>query len=691
MSLRADLVELGPDALMALSNPGFVKRAQKDIAEGRRPQIEVLADSTVQATYADGQQASLAPGRSLREARCTCPAAGLCRHRVTLVLAYQEWARNQPLESAFGSGVAAVEVGEGWSPAEFGDEVLASVLPPAALAQARRLAAGRPVVRLTTWRAAAPTPTAHLPLCSVRFFSRSSLAHARCDCELGGNCEHVAIAVWAFRQAQSECDSVVELLPHNAAVVAAGFDAAMNAAHAAAWRFLRRVWLDGSSQEWMPLDADYVALRELFVQLGWNWSVDGLDELRTLLLAQAARSSRFDPRRLLDVLAEFAARLAAAAAAAAVDKPRLPAARILGIGIRGEVALDHLKLVSLGLQCWSDDSTDGARVLFADPDTLAVTVLERSWPRESGQPGSSLLQRRVAGQSLRQLASAQVVTRGAKRRANGLIDISALARQTSVLPLSPNSWDGLTTPLRMPNAGALRQYLGEAVPDFVQPRQAISHVHVLPVAELGAWGWDAAASTLRAHLRCSNDAVDVDGCADDDWIELVLAQDTAAAGAVDVLAAALADIADPPRYVAGLAGMHAGSLRLVPLALLTARRAVVLQAGTVTAQALPVWAGDAEVDGLVRLLETVVENLTSLARQGLRHQPASAYARLAAQADALECSGLVRAAALMRQVAAIWCDGSDAFVQPLSALILLLRGLLGGESNQRCGAAGSTA
>lgn len=682
MSVRADLVELGIDALTALSNPGFVKRAQKDIAEGRLPQIDVLADATVQARYDDGQQASLAPGKSLREARCTCPAAGLCRHRVTLVLAYQAWVRARATDStpAGNDSAEAIEPETAWSPADFDDAMLAGALPPAALEQARRLAATKPVVRLSAWRATAPAPTAHLPLCTVRFFSRSNLAHARCDCRLGGSCEHVAVAVWAFRQAGADLDAVVELQPHDATAATMGFDAAASAAHGAALHFLRRVWLDGSSQEWMPLDADYAALRERFVRLGWNWPVEGLDELRSLMLAQAARSSRFDPQRLLDVLAELAARLASASAAAATGTPRLPAARILGVGVRGEVALDHLKLVSLGLQCWSDDGADGARVLFADPDTLAVTVLERTWPREGAGPATSTLQRRVAGQSLRQLASAQVVTRGAKRRANGVIDISALARQTSVLPLSPTSWDGLAAPLRQSGAAALARHLHDADPDFVLPRQAIAHVHVLPVTAIGTWGWDAAAQTLRARLRCSGD----DAGGEDrpvDWIDLALAHDPAAAGAVDVLAAVLADVDDPPRLVAGLARLHAGTVRLVPLALLTARRAVVLQAGSATARTLPIWSGEAMTDGgLIRLLETVGEDLTSWARQGLRHQPASALARMTVNAEALERRGLVRAAALIRQVSVAWRDGSDAFVQPLAALIVLLRGLLAGET-----------
>lgn len=685
MSVRADLVELGIDALTALSNPGFVKRAQKDIAEGRRPQIEVLPDATVQALYDDGQQASLAPGKSLREARCTCPAAGLCRHRVTLVLAYQEWAREQVLSSPMDDGPAAGPE-TAWSPAEFDDAALAGALPLAALEQARRLAAARPVVRLSVWRFTAPTPTAHLPLCTVRFFSRSSLAHARCDCRLGGNCEHVAVAVWAFRCAQGDGDTVVEVLPQDAAAGPAGFDAASGAAQAAALRFLRRIWLDGSSQPWMPLEADYAAVRDLFARLGWSWPIDGLDELRALMLAQAARSSRFDPRRLLDVLAEVAARLASASRAAGTAMPRLPAARILGVGVRGEVALDHLKLVSLGLQCWSDDGADGARVLFADPDTLAVTVLERSWPRDGAAPTTPTLQRRVAGQPLRQLAAAQVVTRGAKRRANGVIDISALARQTSVLPLSPGSWDGLAPPLRQPDAAALVRHLRDAEPDFVQPRQAIAHVHVLPVAEVGTWGWDASAQTLHARLRCtSTDSIGVEG-QEDQWIDLALAHDPAANGAVDVLAGVLSDTDDPPRQIAGLARLRGGGVWFLPLALLTDRRAAVLQAGPAVGQTLPAWQADAVRSGLVPLLESVEEDLTCWARQGLRHQPASALARALAHADALERRGLVRAAALLRQVCTDWRNGDVTFVQSLTALVVLLRGLMVDPlSREACG------
>lgn len=673
MTARTDLLELSIDALTALSNPGFVKRAQKDIAEGRIPQIDMAADTTVRARYEDGQQATLAPGKSLREAACTCPATGLCRHRVTLVLAYQHAAR-----SAADVATPVSEVEAAWSPGEFDDAELSAALAPATLDQARRLAAARPAVRLSAWQPSAPTPTAHLPLCSVRFFSRRSLSHARCDCRLGGSCEHVAVAVWAFRQAGGLADAVIELLPRDTLASPAGLGADATAVEVMARRFLRCLWLDGSCQDWTPLEADYTALRDGLSRLGWNWPGECLDELRSLVLAQAVRSSRFDPQRLLELLAELVARIAAARTAAGQATPLLPASQILGIGVRGEVALDHLKLVSLGLQCWRDDAADGARVVFADPDTLAVTVLERSWSREPGQVATPIVSRRVAGQALRQLAGAQVVTRGAKRRANGLLDIPALARQTSVLPLSAQSWEGIGAPLRQPGGAALARHLHAALPDFVRPRQAIAHVHVLPVAGVGNWGWDAAAQTLHARVLCCEDATKATS---GDWVELALAHESATPDAVDALAAALADTVDPPWRIAGPVHLRAGAVRMTPLALLTRQKAIVLQACGVGAQSLPPLQVDGSTNGLSALIEQLLDELATWARQGIRHQTAAALSRCEAQAQRLDARGLTTTAALLRRVLIAWREASDDLPQWLATLFLLLQGLLVGAAN----------
>ncbi|MBL1082398.1 hypothetical protein JK359_10450 [Streptomyces actinomycinicus] len=93
---RADLLALTPDTLASLANRGLVKRAQKDLAAGCGPMVTTGDEGTVRGTFPDGTETALPPGRGLDAAECTCAAAGPCRHRITLVLAYQSVAPTRP-------------------------------------------------------------------------------------------------------------------------------------------------------------------------------------------------------------------------------------------------------------------------------------------------------------------------------------------------------------------------------------------------------------------------------------------------------------------------------------------------------------------------------------------------------------------------------------------------------------------
>lgn len=56
------------------------------MAGGKAPALAQDADIPLHAAYADGTRTSLAAGRALRDAVCSCMASGLCRHRILLVL-----------------------------------------------------------------------------------------------------------------------------------------------------------------------------------------------------------------------------------------------------------------------------------------------------------------------------------------------------------------------------------------------------------------------------------------------------------------------------------------------------------------------------------------------------------------------------------------------------------------------------
>jgi hypothetical protein len=765
---RADLLELTPEALTALANAGFVKRAQKDVAAGLLPALESAEDGTVTASFDGGVRTRLPPGRTLRDAQCSCPASGMCRHRVMLVLAYQARAGAAASSAATASdaaeapvsadapgapGAAAAQAGGAWSPAQFDDAALAASLAPSVLEQAGKLAAARPVVAVQAWRSASAPPVARLPMCSVRFFSRSSLVHARCDCKQGSGCAHVAIAVWAFRQAgvlaPGAAEVMVEVRPPATAGAEDPAPASPSLMQGDAARALRAridalllsLWLDGSSQPPMALAARFETVRDASRALGWNWIDDALDELWQLLLAQQARSSRFEPLRLVRVLADLWARLQAAAHAerparteqgAPGNRPALLASQILGVGAKGEVALDHLRLVSLGAQLWSDAAAEGgseggaeggavggaegASILFADPDTQNVTVLEREWTRAAdaaaGGTAQALMNRRVAGFPLRQLASGQVITKTATRRANGLVDITAGARQTGVLPLSPKSWDDLVAPLRQGSVAALVAHLREAPPDFVRPRQAASsasagasgQLHVVAFKRMTVVSshWDAAAQVLHASLMQgpaadAGEADEVDevgeadgarsadgpdgvaqapGISEADLLHLVLPHRAVAPGAVDALARTLAGEHGALRAVAGTVHLQGGRAVMQPLSLLTAQRAVVLQVEAAAPQPLGLRGEVDEVPALQALAGDTLELLALWLRQGLRHQGGGALSRAEAQVLRLKQAGLARGAALLGAVLeSVRSAQRPALVAQLAMLGLLMQGV----------------
>ena len=677
---RDDLLELSPAALAALANVGFVKRAQKDLAAGRLPTLVVADDGTVEARFDDeGIITRLPPNRTLRDALCNCSASGMCRHRVMLVFAYQ---------ARFGAKDAtetdAPPASPDWSPADFDDAALAS-LAPSVLAQAGELAKAHPVIDVHAAEGDTP-PLARLPMASVVFYARNALAHARCDCAQGGGCAHVVLAVWAFRQARA---SVPGLKQATVAVCPPQEErAALPTQNDKAQAFIARsetllldLWLDGAAQPLLALDARLQSLRTEAQELDWRWMDDAFDELEQLLRALHARSTRFEPQRLLVAVAELWARLRAACHADTEEPPRLPANRILGLGVKGETPLDRLRLVSLGAHLWADEASteaaqEGADIVFADPDTQTAMVLQRQWPC-SATPSART--RRVAGAPLHQLAAGQVLTASALRRANGVLDIGGTAKKTGVLPLSPTAWDTLTEPLCQRSIAALTRHLATLPPDFVQARHSAGAVRVLSSEALDVldWYWDAAAQTLYADLRETSSEAD-----ETEWpvLHLFLPHRAATPHAVDALARALMGEWGALRAVAGPVHLSAGEASMQVLALLTEQRAIVPQVEAAPPQPLTLPQGvAAQAQGWHALAGDTLLWLTHLLRQGLRHQTGDMTKQVQERSEGLANAGLRHAARLLRDAGEHWQQAERGkTLEALSALSLLAMELIRG-------------
>ncbi|MCX0504375.1 SWIM zinc finger family protein, partial [Escherichia coli] len=188
-SLRPELLELTPQALTALSNAGFVKRSLKELENGNVPEISHENGALI-ATFSDGVRTQLANGQALKEAQCSCGASGMCRHRVMLVLSYQRLCAT----------TQTTEKEEEWDPAIWLEEL--ATLPDATRKRAQALVAKGITIEL--FCTPSEIPSARLPMSDVRFYSRSSIRFARCDCIEGTLCEHVVLAVQAFVQAKAQ-------------------------------------------------------------------------------------------------------------------------------------------------------------------------------------------------------------------------------------------------------------------------------------------------------------------------------------------------------------------------------------------------------------------------------------------------------------------------------------------------------
>jgi len=527
--IRHDLLALSDDGLAQLANVGLVKRGRRDVAEGKAPTITVSDDGSVQAEFADGTVTKLAPGRSLIDATCTCPASGVCRHRVTLVLAYQAQQSasdgtdddateggidtnvrtgtaagtgadqaprtgtaqdagtladvstsaapdKDPRRSPAGTATPAARAA--WDPAELDADAFTASLSAPLRAELTRLRAARLDVRLEQ----GAIPAAHLPMATVRFLVPHVLAYARCDCVAGGNCVHVALAIQAFRQARGATETRLE--PLDSATVAGEAqadraetkpDVRLDALRIAGDALLARLLDVGLNSGPDAFAQPLADARAAATALGAVQYLLALDGLAQQIDAYAARSARHNEMLALQLATELYARTR-------TTDPRVA----LGIGETLETAMSRTRLVSLGARLRGDAGQVDASVMLADLDTGAVMLLERriTQPRDTNLPSISVLAQRQfsSGMSLTTAAHGQILTNSGKRRVDGRLVLgSQRGGLTQTMPYDGNA--ALRPPLMVAKVDELIETLSARPPAFVRRHDATGDVRVFEIDE----------------------------------------------------------------------------------------------------------------------------------------------------------------------------------------------------------------
>ena len=81
--LRESLAAFDDEALATLANPGLVRRAHRDVADGK---VRLVArEQGMVVVEDDGQRVSL-DARGPKAADCACRSIAICRHRIAAVI-----------------------------------------------------------------------------------------------------------------------------------------------------------------------------------------------------------------------------------------------------------------------------------------------------------------------------------------------------------------------------------------------------------------------------------------------------------------------------------------------------------------------------------------------------------------------------------------------------------------------------
>lgn len=497
---RDDLLRLTPQAIAAAANMGLLKRAQKDLEEGRAPELETAADGKVIAIFPDGARASLPPGKALKDCPCTCGATTVCRHRVGAILAYQRvMASSQNALEAQAGPVEVTGTVASWTPANVDDAALETLLGRGALERASALRRRGVLIEVTLGSFVGDSlPQAQLATSTVRFLVPGDISYARCDCRAKSGCEHVALAVWAFRAAAAKDPGAARVTVELGEPVA-GADERCALALEATRSVAAMVLIEGASR--LPAAAaSRFALGRAALERGKAaWPLGAVEDLEELVAAYHRRSARYSPDHLAGVLVDLWARCRAAS-----GHGDMPAGAVLGTDETPEAALDQVRLVAIGARVEADDENRDVEVLLADPSSASVLVLRRHFAPQpgSGQDGSALGRRPgIAGVPIGMLAASQIVSNAAVRRPNRSISFSVGAlKKTSVL-------SGGATLASVPGALLVKdtqefaQELARRAPRVVRPRLLAENTRVFTVSGVEEMVFDEADQALRAHCR----------------------------------------------------------------------------------------------------------------------------------------------------------------------------------------------
>jgi SWIM zinc finger len=548
--MRTDLLELSPSILTALANAGLVKRAIKEVEQGKFAEPITADDGTVKIEVDDGSVVTFAPGSGIN-GTCTCGASGLCRHRIGAVLRYQQYTSSE-LSSAESAESADTASADATLLPFVSDAALLLAVPDKTVAVARRtFTRGFLAVVYPADTSDLGDPQAcvvELGTTTVRFLLGSDLRYARCDCLKRTGCEHVALAVWAVREALARIEALARtggsdakdesIMPSEIVVSVgpssvAGSLVAVQTSDVAIEirRFISTIFDRGLAEIGPGLLLHHSAVQRVAQPSGSVWLNELIARFPGLQAAIEHRSALDVRSDLLFTVASLLARLRYQSHF--TDSPRrasaalpIPIAVVIGTDERDKSEIAQLRLIGGGATVTKGPA--GAcevRILLADPASSTLLLAAKTFrpvidantvpnigiapvSQTSFLTGPSVAIRAlVKGASITAAATGSVVSNGAVRKPNRSVEFRSTGlRQTSAVGGGANiarfrDAGLVTTPTEFISLTRSR------APRLLRPMLVTEDVIVVAFTELLGAEFDAAQQCVRVYGKSGDDDV----------------------------------------------------------------------------------------------------------------------------------------------------------------------------------------
>ncbi|MFO0880085.1 MAG: SWIM zinc finger family protein [Gemmataceae bacterium] len=472
---RPDLLALSHDDLAALSTRGKVKEALRDLDAGDiTGELSERPDGTLHVRWNDGRWSELPPKGALRAGRCACGAVEPCKHLVRLVLLYQRQ-----------RGTATAVMGP-WDPGEISDAELRQYYRPATLARLRRQFDAGILAELV--RGTRPVAHLQVPHCRVRFLVPGDVRFTQCGCAGAAPCEHVALAVWAFRALPADRPSGIISAGAEAPPVPADLLDEMEA--------VAHDWVGHGVAGVGQGGADRLArLVPRCEASDLIWPAEILRAVQQQWQAHADQDARFEPVAMVALLGELVVRLDAIRTA----PPGLPQRLVRGTTADRDVKVGFGEYLGLGCEARPGRQSTTLAVYFFDPDSLGVVAFTRVLLRAEGRSVAQLGQQTaLQGLSFHALGRSLLQVQGGRRSAAR--ELIPGRSPCTVREQDRLAWEEVPPPVGSDDFAELESRLDALPPSALRPRRLSEDVHVLTVAETRAAGFDAARQTVTAQL-----------------------------------------------------------------------------------------------------------------------------------------------------------------------------------------------